>query len=119
MGGALFLYDDYSKPVSDVDMNGLYAMGGAGTVFGASLVLWAFWMFWKRARGGAGGQLQLAEGPLQKVHVDGRGGMPSRWIYRIGNLSFDVSSKAWELVTHGAWYRVYHLNGELLSIEPR
>jgi hypothetical protein len=119
VGGALFLYDDYSKPVSDTDMNGLYALGGAGAVLGGALLLAAIVMFVRRGGSGAKGQVRVAEGPLQKVHIDGRGGMPSQWRYQLGGASFTVSQKAWNLITHGAWYRAYHLDGDLLSIEPR
>jgi hypothetical protein len=118
IGGALFLYEDYSKAVSDTDMNGLYALGGAGAVLGAALLLSAIVMFVRRGSS-VKGRVLVAEGPLQKVHIDGRGGMPSQWRYQLGGASFGVSQKAWDLTTHGAWYRAYHLDGDLLSIEPR
>lgn len=44
--------------------------------------------------------------------------MPSQWRYVIGGVTFHVSPKAFELTTQGAQYRVYHLAGDLLSIEP-
>jgi hypothetical protein len=121
VGGALYLYDDYSKPISDVDMNGLYALGGGGVVLGGLLGIGALLTFWKvstRRKAYAQSPALVAQGPLQKVHIKGRGGVPSQWRYTIGGASFVVSQKAWELTTHGAHYRVYHLAGDLLSLEP-
>ncbi|WP_437596852.1 hypothetical protein WMF28_30170 [Sorangium sp. So ce590] len=121
VGGALYLYDDYSKPISDIDMNGLYALGGGGVVLGGLLGIGALLTFRKvgaRRKAYAQSPALVAQGPLQKVHIDGRGGMPSQWRYVIGGVAFVVSQKAWELTTHGAHYRVYHLVGDLLSIEP-
>lgn len=121
VGGAIYLYDDYSKPISDVDMNGIYALGGGGIVLGALLGIGALATFWKvsqRRKTYAKSPALVAQGPLQKVHVQGRGGVPSQWRYVIGGVNFVVSQKAWELTTHGAQYRVYHLAGDLLSIEP-
>ena len=64
------------------------------------------------------GPPMVAEGRLRKVHVQGRQGIPSQWRYVIGGVSFQVSPKAFELTTQGARYRVFHLAGDLLSIEP-
>jgi hypothetical protein len=121
VGGALLLYEDYSKPVSDTDMNGLYALGGGGVLLGALLALGALLTFHgvsRRRRAFAQSPPLVAEGPLRKIHIDGRGGMPSQWRYEIGGVSFVVSRRAWELLTPGARYRAYHLAGDLLSIEP-
>ncbi len=122
VGGALYLHADLQQPVSDVDMNGLYALGGGGVLLGVLFVggaLLGFSKVARRRRAYASGLVLVADAPVHKVHVQGRGGAPSQWIYVIGRLRFQVSRRAWELVTHGAHYRVYHLEGDLLSLEPR
>jgi hypothetical protein len=121
VGGALLLHDDYAKPVSDIDMKGLYALGGGGIVLGVLFIggaLLGFRKVGRRRRAYERGPAQVAEGQVHKVHIQGRGGVPSQWRYVVGGVSFQVSQRAWELMTQGARYRAYHLAGDLLSIEP-
>ncbi len=121
VGGALLLYADYGKPISAVDMNGLYALGGGGVFLCFLFLGGALLGFRKvahRRRVYGAGPASVAEGPLHKVYIEGRGGIPSQWRYVIGGVSFQVSRRAWELTTHGARYRAYHAAGDLLSIEP-
>jgi hypothetical protein len=121
VGGAFLLYDDYQKPISDVDMNGIYALGGGGIVLGLVFVVGALLGLSKvsaRRKQYARGPVLVAEGPLNKVHIQGRGGMPSQWRYSIGGVTFMVLPKAFDQTTHGARYRAYHVAGDLLSLEP-
>ncbi len=120
VGGALYLFDDYQRPISDTDMNGIYALGGGGIVLCALFIGGAVLGFRKVARRRSAYERGpvLAEGTLRKVHIDGRGGIPSQWRYVIGGATFQVSKRAWALTTQGAQYRAYHVAGDLLSIEP-
>ncbi len=120
VGGAVYLYDDYQKPISDTDMNGIYALGVGGMVLCMLFMGGAVLGFRKVAQRRSAYERGpiLVEGPLRKVHIDGRGGVPSQWRYVIGGVTFQVSQRAWSFTTQGAQYRAYHVAGDLLSIEP-
>lgn len=120
VGGALLLYDDYRKPVSSVDMNGLYALGGGGVLLGLLFLYGAISSFSSVGRHRAAyarGQIVVSEGSVQKVRIRQRRSADT-WRYEIGGRSFNVPNDGWELVTNGARYRVYSIAGDFLSIEP-
>jgi hypothetical protein len=120
VGGAIVLYDDMRPPVSDVDMNAVYALAGGGLLLSAGFVAIAIATIAgikKRRRIYSGGALECIEGPIGKAHIRlSRGNDIHR--YLIGGRTFDVPRSGWELVTHGAHYRVFTVAGDLLSIEP-
>lgn len=120
VGGALLLYDDYAKPVSDLDMRGLYALGAGGLVVGGICFLVALSAMSsdrRRRAAFAAGAVQRLEGPLQKVQVSVRRS-PDEFFYELNGARLRVDRAAWELVIGGAPYRVFCLHGELLSLEP-
>jgi hypothetical protein len=120
VGGAILLYDDMRPPISDVDMNGVYALAGGGIILSAGAVALAIATIAgikKRRRIYSGGALECIEGPIGKMHIRvSRGNDIHR--YMIGGRTFDVPRAGWELVTQGAHYRVFTVAGDLLSIEP-
>ena len=120
VGGAILLYADLQPPISDVDMNGVYALAGGGVVLSTGAVAIAIATIFgikKRRRVYAGGVPECIEGPIGKMRVRVSRG-PDIHRYTIGGRTFDVPRDGWELVTHGAHYRVFTVAGDLLSIEP-
>lgn len=120
VGGALLLYDDLRPPVSQVDMNGVFALAGGGVVVALGLGAGAIATFVGvgRRRGAyARGAIGAVDGPVHKLHVRRRRGGDTYRLH-IGGRSFDVSRDLWEIVTQGARYRGYFVAEDLLSIEP-
>lgn len=120
VGGALLLYSDLRPPISQVDLNGVFALAGAGLVIAIGLGIAAITTFRKvgRRRDAYGrGQPDLVEGPVQKIHIRRRRERDA-YRYQIGGKTFDVPHDGWQLVTQGARYRAYFVAGDLLSIEP-
>lgn len=122
IGGAIFLYSDLREPISQVDMNGVYALAGGGVVlslcaFGAAI---ATVIGVVRRRGAyQQGALRVAAGPIAKICIRGSRGVPDTYGYDIGGHSFRfVPREGWELVQHGMQYRVYAVAGDLIAIEP-
>lgn len=66
----------------------------------------------------AQGRVDVEKGPLHKIHVQGRGGVPSRHRFRVGGRAFDTSERGWELLTRGAIYRMHCVGGKFLSLIP-
>ncbi len=64
------------------------------------------------------GQIEVIEGPMQKLQVVGRGGMRSRHLFQVGPRRFDTLPPVWNLLTQGAAYRLYLVHDQLLSLEP-
>lgn len=117
VGGAMLLYVDFRKPIDRLDMNGIYLLATAGVVLAVLFSALSTVMFIKAARRRRAyrGQPTVVEGAVQKVQIRGQIEVFS---YNIGKHSFFAPRKGWELVTHGARYRVYCVAGDLLSIEP-
>ncbi len=122
VGGAALFYDDLRPPISDTDMNAVYAMAGAGVVLGLAAVAGGIVTVLRVGqRRGAyqRGALAVVEGPLAKAVIRGSRGVPDVYRYQIGGRTFDfVPREGWELVAHGARYRVYCVGSDLLSLEP-
>lgn len=118
--GAYFFHQDLREPISRVDQNAVIAIAGAGVVTGSLFFLGAALSLRRHARRKAAfdGRVECLEGPALKAGVDGRGGASSSWWFTVGGRRFAVSRKTWELVTHGARYRVCVIGDELLSLEP-
>lgn len=119
IGGAALLYDDLRPPISQVDMNAVYAIAAGGVLLSGGALAGAIALF-RRARRRTqiyeGRQLEVLEGPIHKTHIWGGG--VNQYVYDISGHRFYVMEKAWQLVTHGARYRVYTCAGDLLSLEP-
>jgi hypothetical protein len=122
IGGAAVFYDDLRPPISDTDMNAVYAMAGGGVVLALAAVVGGIVTVLRVGqRRGAyqRGALEALEGPIAKTVIRGKRGVPDVFRYQIGGRTFDFVPRAgWELVTHGARYRVYCVAGDLLSLEP-
>ncbi len=122
IGGAAVFYDDLNPPISDTDMNAVYAMAGGGVVLGLAAVAGGIVTVLRVGeRRGAyqRGLLEVLEGPIAKIVVRGKRGVQDVFRYQIGGRTFDFVPRAgWELVTYGARYRVYCVAGDLLSLEP-
>jgi len=120
VGGYAF-YDGLGPDPSSVDVNAAYAIGGAGVLLGLVFFISAFVsVVRKRARRAAfaAGRIEVLEGPMNKIHIRGRG-TASQLIFRVGGRSFPTSSqKLWDLLTQGANYRLYCVADQLLSFEP-
>lgn len=120
VGGALALYDDFRKPISRVDMNGLYLLGGGGTVVALVMFVAAFFMFRgvkQRRAVFDRGQVHTLQGQLQKIHIR-RGRNPDSFLYELEGHRFNVDREGWDMVTQGMRYKIYYLERDLLSIEP-
>lgn len=117
VGGAFALYDDFRKPISRTDMNGIYALGGAGVVLGLiclAITISAFRGVAARKRAYLG-RPEVVEGPVQKVSISGR---YVAFKLNLGGRTFVTPKKGWDLITQSARYRVYAVHGELISVEP-
>lgn len=117
VGGAIALYADFQKPISSTDMNGIYALGGAGVVVGFLFLLATIASFRTIARRKAAylGAPVVFEGPVQKIQITGQ---HTDHRLNVGGLHVSVPKPGWDLVTQSAGYRLYTANDELLSIEP-
>ncbi|MBX3206178.1 MAG: hypothetical protein KF764_13995 [Labilithrix sp.] len=122
IGGAALFHDDLTPPISDTDMNAVYAMAGGGVVLGLAAVAGGIMTVLRVGqRRGAyqRGALAVLEGPIAKTVIRGRRGAPDVFRYEIGGRRFDfVPHAGWELITYGVRYRVYCVAGDLLSLEP-
>ncbi|HEY3517671.1 MAG TPA: hypothetical protein VGL98_11545 [Gammaproteobacteria bacterium] len=120
VGGYLF-YDGLGAEPSRVDVNAAYAIGGVGVLIGlVFFICAAVSAVRKRARKAAfaAGRIDVLEGPMNKIHIRGRG-TASQLLFRVGGRSFPTSSrKLWDLLTQGANYRLYCVADQLLSFEP-
>jgi hypothetical protein len=119
-GGAAALYSDLREPISRVDMNGVYALAAAGVLLSlvfAAIAVSQFLSVGRRRGQYATGGCGLAEGPLFKTRVR-HSRNPDTYHVEVGGLRFTVGQALFDLVTQGARYRVYHVAGDLLSLEP-
>jgi len=118
--GAYLYYDDLNAPISRIDMNAVIMIAGGGLVAGLvsfALAAWTFRKVVRRRRAYALGRCGFVDGPVQKIKVRRQGN--NSYLYRVGTVGFDFVPRAgWELVVHGARYRVYYLGPDLLSLEP-
>jgi hypothetical protein len=118
--GAAMFRDSLGADASDVDLNGVQAVRWHGLAAAAFFSCCAGVAISRRRAlqaAFASAQIQVVAGPVQKVHVRGRG-VPDRYILRVGPRSVDVSRSLWELLTHGATYRLHYVADELLSLAP-
>jgi len=118
--GAYAFYDGLGPEPSSVDLNAVYAIAGAGVVLALLFFVGARRTFVRRrARTAAfvSARIDVLEGPLNKVHVSGRG-VPDQYTFRVGGRSFHTSEKLWELLTQGAHYTCYCVADQLLSFAP-
>lgn len=119
--GAVLYYDDVRKPLERLDRNALVGIGGGTTVataFFGWIGLSALASRRRRIAAFATGRVEVVTAPVVKSGIQGRGGAASTWRLTFGDRHFSVMHDTWELVTHGATYRAYVVNGELLSLEP-
>ena len=121
LGGAKLFHDDLRPPISSVDLNAVYALGGGGVLLGLAFAAVAGLTL--RARGKrreafARGRAEALEGPLQKTLFKGRRGSGNLYRVEVKGRRFFISSTGYELLTHGATYRVYCVGDTLLSLEP-
>lgn len=121
LAGAQVFREELGPDPSSVDLNAVYAIGGVGTLLAlVFFVCAATSLRRRRARKAAfaGGRIEVLDGPVNKIHVEGRGGMPSQFIFSVGGRSFHTSERLWELLTQGARYRLYCVADQLLSFAP-
>lgn len=123
-GGALALYDDFSRhgsqPVGRVDMNGIYMLAGGGTLLSLLSVAFAFSAFASVKRRRAlydAGKVVVLQGPMQKIHVRRSKGGDS-FLYELQGRRFSARREGWLAVTQGMTYRLYTVGEDLLSLEP-
>jgi hypothetical protein len=119
--GAFLYYDDARKPLARLDRNALVGIVGVT----ALVTLFFLWVFVSAERGRrrrlaafSRGVVEVVVAPAVKSGVQGRGGAASSWFLTFGDQRFSVLRDRWDLVTHGATYRAYTLEGRLLSFEP-
>lgn len=119
--GAWIYYSDLGPAPSQVDLNAVYLIVGASVLVALGLFAFAAkGLARHRARKAVflQGRIEVVDGPMNKIHISGRGGVPSQYIFRVGNRSLHVLPKLWELLTQGARYRLYYGADQLLSFEP-
>lgn len=93
----------------------------AGVTLGGFFLLCAGISVYRRRKRNARyalGQVEVEQGPLHKIHVQGRGGAQDRYRFRVGGRAFDTLEAGWELLTEGAIYRMHCAGDELLSLIP-
>ena len=93
----------------------------AGVTLGGFFLLCAGISVYRRGRRNARyalGRVDVEQGPLHKIHVQGRGGVQDRYRFRVGNRAFDTLAPGWELLTEGAIYRMHCAGDHLLSLIP-
>lgn len=119
--GAVLYYEDASKPLERLDRNALVL------IIGATVVVTAFFVGVfvnslrarrRRVEAYARGAVTVVTTQVAKQAVRGGRGGPSTWLLHFGEHRFHVSEATWELVTHGATYRAFLVDGRLLSFEP-
>lgn len=121
LGGALRFRQSLGDPPSSSDANAvvLIALAGALLALGCLAAAVSAWRRRRRRRAAfLAGRLQVVEGPMDAIRIVGRGGMPGRHLFRVGGHHVDVRAPLWALLTQGATYRLYLVDGELLSFEP-
>ena len=64
------------------------------------------------------GRVEVAQGPLHKIHVRGRGGVQDRYRFQVDGRGFDTLEEGWELLTQGAVYRMHSVGDRFLSLVP-
>lgn len=121
--GGWWLADDYlgSYTASDTTRKEATQVRWAGVSLGVFfLACGAVGVARRRRRNAlyATGKVQVEQGPLHKIHVQGRGGIPDRYHFRVGRRGFDSLRRGWELLTEGAMHRLHHIGGEFLSVVP-
>lgn len=93
----------------------------AGVSFGVFFLLCAGISVSRRRKRNARlalGHLDVEQGPLHKIYVQGRGGIQDRYRFRVGRRAFDTLQDGWELLTEGAIYRMHCVGKEFLSLVP-
>jgi hypothetical protein len=118
LGGAYAFVEGSGSPLSRVDRNAVIAILGATalctlgfTAAGVSSVRRAA----RRREAFRSPAVAVIEGLVSKGAV--RGSASVFWLDLAGRR-FSVSRHTWELVTHGAMYRGYVINEELVTFEP-
>lgn len=93
----------------------------AGVTLGVFFLLCAATSVYRRRKRNAVyalGRVEVEQGPLHKIHVQGRGGVQDRYRFRVGGRAFDTLELGWELLTEGAIYRMHCAGGQFLSLIP-
>ncbi|MBL8920320.1 MAG: hypothetical protein JNJ54_15745 [Myxococcaceae bacterium] len=119
--GAFLYYDDARKPLARLDRNALVGILGATvlvTLFFLAIAVSSVRARKRRVAAFEAGRVEVLSGPVVKKGVQGRGGNPGAFHLHFGDRRFWVLRQTWELVTHGATYRAYVVNDQLLSLEP-
>jgi len=91
------------------------AVGAGGVVVGLGCALFAGLRLRTRARRlapFAGGRALAVEGLLTKTQADGG------FRVEVQGHAFPVSKPAYDVLTHGASFRLYYVGDQLLSLEP-
>lgn len=120
-GSAAAFHAQLTEPIARVDRNAIIAILAAGVSLASIFSLTAAVAFVRataRRRLYEGGEVLVASGPLHKDHVRRRQGGASEYYYALGGHRFSAPRGAWESTPAGVAYRVFHVAGELLSIEP-
>lgn len=123
LAGGILGGDAYqgSYMASDTTIKEATQIRWAGVTLGGFFLLCAGVSVRRRRRRNARyalGQVEVEQGPLHKVHVQGRGGVPDRYRFRVGGRAFDTLETGWDLLTEGAIYRMHCIGDELLSLVP-
>lgn len=119
-GGAAVFYDSLRKPPDRVDLNGVYALAGAGVFFAlcfTAVALFEVRAVSRRRAAYAVGLANAVEGAVQKVVIQQRR-QHDMYRYRIDGRDFAAPEAGWKLLEPGLRYRVYSVAGDLLSLEP-
>lgn len=119
IAGAQAYQDSYSP--SDTNLKEAAQIRWAGVSVGVFFLLCAGVSVHRRRKRNAvyaQGVVEVEQGPLHKIHVQGRGGVQDRYRFRVGARGFDVLPPAWELLTEGAIYRMHCAGGQFLSLVP-
>lgn len=117
--GADAYLDSYSASASN--LKEATQIRWAGMTLGGFFLLCAVASVYRRRKRNAlyaSGQVQVEQGPLNKIHVQGRGGAQDRYRFKVGSRAFDTTELGWELLTQGAIYRMHCAGGRFLSLVP-
>jgi len=106
---------------SDTTLKEATQIRWAGVALGSTFLLCGAASVYRRRKRNARyalGQVDVEQGPLHKIHVQGRGGVQDRYRFRVGNRAFDTLEHGWELLTQGAIYRMHCVGDQFLSLVP-
>lgn len=119
--GAYLFHESLGPKPTQTDLNAVYAIGGVGVVVALAFFIGTGVSLAKRqARNAAYAKrrIDVLEGALHKVYVQGRTDVPDRYLFKVDGRSFDASRTLFELLTEGAHYKLYCVGDRLLSFEP-